>query len=262
MTALAPICALPELDVTRMEGTAAVDMAAVDFIALVRQGPVILRGLLSLEEAAGIRALCVDMAAREAPSNPAVTWTTPNYHRLNHNEPRSKVKSITHSWRLFYWNSLDSGLSKALRRCHDLRNRVSGLSADFGLNPDSDDFIGVSVVKQYPPGGGWMQTHVDPDIGQQVVMSISLSRWGEDFREGGLFISRPEGDLMLDAHLAPGDAVAFYPQHAHGIAPVDPDRPFDWAAMDGRWMVSSNLVTVSSLNGLETDVTRHSQAMG
>lgn len=99
-----------------------------------------------------------------------------------------------------------------------------------------------------------MQEHRDPTSCQQVVVIANLSRYGTDFSEGGLFYTADaEGSqpVHVDPILDPGDAFLFHPQTLHGVWPVDPDSELDWDSTDGRWMFTSSLVSVGSLNGTD-----------
>ncbi|HEY9163112.1 MAG TPA: hypothetical protein VIN57_00780 [Magnetovibrio sp.] len=220
------------------------------------RAPSIVRGLLSPEEAASVRAICNAANASTEPSNPTIESGTQNFHRIDENHPKSRVKSIAHGYLMFYWNPETAPVSHLFKRLFKLRNLLSDLPGDYALSDISDDgFISIPTVLQYPRGGGYMQEHKDPDVGQKFVISVCLSKIGEDFNSGGLYWRTPEGDqVWIDPLVQPGDALLFYPMDPHGIAPVDPDFDIDWSRTDGRWMMMSALVTLNSVQGKKDDL--------
>lgn len=215
--------------------------------------PVIIRGLASESEVALVRSHCMLMNERMAPSNPPVTRSSRNYHRINLNPERSSVKSVNHVYRFFYWDSDTDAVAEPFRRAMRLRNAVSGLPADYAEAEITDGFVAMPFVSHYPRGGGGMQEHRDPVSRQQVVVIVNLSRHGVDFTEGGLYFvdDRSASRVLVDPLMRPGDAFLFHPQTAHGVLPVDSGAEVDWTRPDGRWMFTSSLVSVASLNGAD-----------
>lgn len=133
-----------------------------------------------------------------------------------------------------------------------VRNQLSGLSPDYATKTEEDGLISFPAIQHYPRGGGWMEEHIDPDIGQKVVLSTVLSKMGKDYNEGGLFYINSNGKKeFVDQHLEPGDSFLFKPNIKHGVAPIDPLEKLDWEADDGRWMMFSALISILSLKGLD-----------
>lgn len=213
--------------------------------------PVILRGLLARDEAMHVRRVCRDWASRTPPSNPGVFAGVPNYHRIDNNPPKTSVPKILHLYTFFYWNESSAEVAPYFRRLNRIRNALSGLPENYAMDAPEDGFTSIPSVQQYPRGGGFMQEHVDPANAQRVVLSCQLSEMGQDFAVGGLWYRSRAGDkVYCDRQMASGDVFIFHPQLAHGVDPVDPEAALEWRADDGRWMMFSALVTLSSLNGI------------
>ncbi len=231
------------------------DTTIAELAALISQKqPVILRQLISDAEATAIRSYCRTWSRQEAPSNPHVSRSSRNYHRININPELSSVKSINHLFRFFYWDQRTVAMATPFRRAMRLRNAISGLAPDYAGHDIQDGFISMPFVSHYPRGGGGMQEHRDPVSAQQVVVIVNMSRYGVDFSHGGVYLvedSDLEKPVWIDPLVEPGDALLFHPQTTHGVAAIDPDVELDWDAPDGRWMFTSSLVKVGTLNGVD-----------
>ena len=92
-------------------------------------------------------------------------------------------------------------------------------------------------IQYYPRGGGALKLHADPvDHHQLVVPSMCLSKKGDDFGEGGVYIEPTPGQrIMVEDVLDWGDVIYFNAQCPHGIEPIDPNEPIDWLSFRGRW---------------------------
>lgn len=213
--------------------------------------PLVIRGILSEEECNHIMQYSHQMTKNQPPSCPKIEYGMPNYHRIDENVEKSKVKSILHLYTFFYWNKESSPVATYFRRLFKIRNAISNLPEDYALNNIQDGLASMPIVQQYPRGGGYMQEHTDPDNGQKVIFSTLLSKPGKDFFKGGLFYRDEKNEkILVDNLLRPGDSFGFYPTAAHGVDPIDGEMPLDWNKIDGRWMCTSTLVSTSSLNGV------------
>lgn len=212
--------------------------------------PVFVRGMLSGDEVEHLRFLSRKMASDQKVSNPPITTEAPNYHRIDNNHPKSKVKNMLHLYSFFYWNPESKPVVNYFKRQFKLRNILSNLPENYALDRIENGMISVPLVQQYPRGGGYMQEHQDPDVGQKVIINTILSSIPKDFEKGGLFCRDDSGNkVYIDPLLNPGDSIIFYPQTRHGADPIDPSFELDWNRDDGRWMCFSTLVTLSSLQG-------------
>ncbi|MGY5142930.1 MAG: hypothetical protein ACW9XH_00420 [Candidatus Nitrosopumilus sp. bin_32a] len=212
--------------------------------------PVIIRNLLSVDEASKIRKYATQMGKSQPPSSPKISEKSPNYHRIDNNEEKSQIKCILHLHAFFYWNEESKPVKNYFKRLFRLRNILSDLPEEYALSDITDGYISLPLVQHYPRGGGYMQEHQDPDNGQKVVVNTILSECPKDYETGGLFYRDNDGKkIYVDKELKPGDAFVFYPTLSHGVDPVDKNVELNWDNDDGRWMCFSTLVTASSLTG-------------
>jgi hypothetical protein len=224
--------------------------------------PAIIRGFFSEEECRELIKFSIGFSKTEDVSCPTVSANTPNYHRIDNNIEKSKVKSILHLFTYFYWNKESQPVAKFFKRLFRLRNLISNLPENYALENLEDDMISIPIVQQYPSGGGYMQEHMDPSIGQKVVFSVLLSKFSRDFFSGGLFFRNEKNEkIYVDSKLNPGDAFVFHPNTRHGVDPIDPENKLDWNNFHGRWMCFSALVNVKTLNGQDVDASSASKAM-
>jgi hypothetical protein len=212
--------------------------------------PVIIRNLLSTDEARTIRKFAIQMRKSLPSSSPKISEKSPNYHRIDNNEEKSQVKCILHLHAFFYWNKETEPIKNYFKRLFKLRNILSDLPEEYALSDIVDGYVSLPLVQHYPRGGGYMQEHQDPDNGQKVVVNTILSEYHKDYETGGLFYRDNNGKkIYVDKELKPGDAFVFYPTLSHGVDPIDENIELNWKNDDGRWMCFSTLVTASSLTG-------------
>jgi len=212
--------------------------------------PVIIRNLLSTDEARTIRKFAIQMRKSLPSSSPKISEKSPNYHRIDNNEEKSQVKCILHLHAFFYWNKETEPIKNYFKRLFKLRNILSDLPEEYALSDIVDGYVSLPLVQHYPRGGGYMQEHQDPDNGQKVVVNTILSECPKDYETGGLFYRNNDGKkIYVDKELKPGDAFIFYPTLSHGVDPIDANVKLNWENDDGRWMCFSTLVTESSLTG-------------
>lgn len=164
----------------------------------------------------------------------------PNFHRMNRNDSRAYVPGCFHQFVFFPWNQDPFDLFALCAPIFHLKNRLSGLPADRFLGVKPQDGCTARLAFQvYPRGGGFLARHADPvDYHQLTVPIMQITRKGDDFHQGGLFVQMADGrDLIVDDVAEPGDVVYFNAACPHGVAPIDPDTPMRWTAFAGRWML-------------------------
>ncbi len=217
---------------------------------IINMRPVILRGILTTEEAKKIREISFKRGINEKQSLPKITNETPNYNYINIKNPKSVLKKILHIFTYFYWNADSQPVETYFRRMYKLRNKISGLKEDFALDKIEDGFFSIPIVQHYPRGGGFLQEHTDPDDKSIVVVNTILSSYGKDWKEGGLYYRNNDGiKIYVDSKLNLGDAFLFNPKTRHGIDPIDPNIEMKWDTDEGRWMCFSALITVAGVQG-------------
>jgi hypothetical protein len=173
----------------------------------------------------------------------------PNFHRMNRADPRSYVQGCFHQFVFFPWNQDVFDLFAIFRPVYEMKNRLSGLPAERFLGIEPQDGCTARLAFQfYPRGGGFLNRHADPvDYHQLTVPIMQLSRKGEDFDAGGLYIQMADGnDLVIDDVTEWGDVIYFNARCPHGVMPIDPATPMRWHDYRGRWML---LFAVNRLTG-------------
>ena len=188
---------------------------------------------------------------------------TPNFHRMNRLDDRAYVKGAFHQFCFFPWNQDVFGLFEKFRPIYRMKNLLSGLPADSFLSREPENGCTARIAFQvYPRGVGFLNPHRDPvDYHQLVVPTLLMSKRGEDYEEGGLYIETEDGrKIDCEAGFGPGDVVYFNAARLHGVDPIDPDAPERWHAFDGRWMalfavnrIASNTAIADSMDLEEVD---------
>ena len=136
-----------------------------------------------------------------------------------------------------------------------IRNKLMGVEADFGSNPERDRFWNACRVHHYPRGGGFMATHqdthfpqiIDAQIGKPFYqVCVLLSRKNTDFFAGGgvIFDSKKE-KIDLETAGGFGSLILFDGRTYHGVEDVDLDQVIDFSRPDGRLAAFVNLYSVT-----------------
>ena len=178
----------------------------------------------------------------------------PDYHRLHDNFPGAHVKQKMHAFYFHGWHARNQARFDYFREIFALKNFLAGLEEGaFLRNVPSDGHVARVNLHHYPRGGGYQAEHVDP-VGPhaQIQTLVAASRLGVDFAKGGVYArTDPQAQREpLDRFLEPGDLLVLSPGIPHGVAPVDPEQPYDWRTNQGRWMILPIIVT-ADLPGVE-----------
>ncbi len=115
----------------------------------------------------------------------------------------------------------------------------------------TDEFTARLAFQFYPRGGGSLNKHADPvDVHQLTVPTMFLSAKGTDFKKGGAYVEKGDGQrVCLDDLMRPGDVAYFNACSPHGVELIDPGAPLDWNSFAGRWML---LFAVNKFNNVQT----------
>ncbi len=165
----------------------------------------------------------------------------PNFHRLIDAEAAKFYYADTRR-QIFYffpWNDDDLNAFEEIYSRWSVMKVLGGFTADaYRHNIPSDGVVDRFHVFHYPSGGGSLETHGDPTRNQKTIMAGMMSKRGRDYESGGFYFVKP-GDVAIDCEpqLDPGDLVSCYSTVLHGVAPVDPHKPFTWDYEQGRWFV-------------------------
>jgi hypothetical protein len=189
---------------------------------------------------AEIREYLVGIGRGSLPNYAAIEPGAPNFHRMNRADPRAYVQGCFHQFVFFPWNQDVFDLFNMFAEVYHLKNRLSGLAPRrfLGIKPE-DSCTARLAFQVYPRGGGFLNRHADPvDYHQLTVPVLQMSRKGEDFNAGGLFVQMASGeDLIIDDICEPGDVVYFNASCPHGVKPIDPNVGMQWPSYAGRWML-------------------------
>lgn len=164
----------------------------------------------------------------------------PDYHRINDRYPQSYVKARMRSFFFHRFNERRA-LFERFKEIFEMKNFLAGEPRDAYYDTvPSDKVISRLTCHQYPRGGGWLEEHVDPvSPFARIQTLLQASDFGKDFQSGGVYyrVTPDAAPLMIDPLSELGDLLVLSPGVRHGVAEVDPQRPLDWEADDGRWMI-------------------------
>lgn len=212
----------------------------------------IFKQVIPQETLVKIRNYLTKIGSNSLPNYRAIERNCPNFHRLNRWDPRAYVKGCFHQFVFFPWNEDVFDLFNLCRPVYQMKNLLSGLSADkfLGKTPE-DDCTARLAFQFYPAGLGGLNKHTDPvDSHQLTVPTMMLSQKGVDFHQGGAYVEQENGDrIFLDDFCGWGDVVYFNAQIRHGVERIDPDVKPDWLSFRGRWML---LFAVNKLSSNKT----------
>ena len=81
--------------------------------------------------------------------------------------------------------------------------------------------------------------HTDPYHNQKAILGIYLSKYGEDFEDGGIyFLDKKDKIVFLEPEIEKGDAVIAYPTVVHGVNTIDEHKKPKWNDdPKGRWFL-------------------------
>ncbi len=174
---------------------------------------------------------------------------TGNFHRINRWDERSYVKACFHQFVFYPWNEDLFSLFELARPVFRAKNLISGNGPDRFHGRDGEDGCVMRLAFQfYPRGIGGMNLHRDPvDFHQLTVPTLTLSRKGVDFHEGGAFVQMDSGERIWTDEISDvGDVVYFNASMPHGVEIIDPHAADDWLSFEGRWML---LFAINKLAG-------------
>ena len=207
------------------------------------------RQVVPKETLVRIRRYLENIGRSSIPNYHPIAEGCPNFHRMNRWDPRSHVASCFHQFVFFPWNDDPFDLFNVFRPVYHMKNQLSGLPKEKFLGREPEDGCTARLAFQfYPSGLGGLNKHSDPvDYHQLTVPTMLLSRKGEDYKEGGAYVERANGErIQLDDICSWGDVVYFNAQIIHGVERIDPETEPDWLSFAGRWML---LFAVNRLSG-------------
>lgn len=209
-----------------------------------------------------IKGYLIGIGKGSLPNYHPIKYGSPNFHRINLWDPRAYVKGCFHQFTFFPWNQDVFDLFNITRDIYYIKNLVNNQRKDKFLAAEPEDGCVARLSFQfYPKGQGGLNKHSDPvDHHQLTVPLLIMSKKGEDFHTGGVYVEDQEGNhVFLDDSADIGDVVLFNAQVPHGVHTIDEDKSKDWLSFEGRWMMifATNKVVgndkVSDAIDLESD---------
>lgn len=164
----------------------------------------------------------------------------PNFHRLNMWDERAYVKGCFHQFVFFPWNQDVFNFFSIFRDGFYLKNAINGLPREKFLGTAPEDGCTARLSFQfYPKGTGGLNKHSDPvDHHQLTVPLLIMSKKGEDFHTGGVYVEGQNGELIFGDDVCDiGDVIFFNAQIPHGVKMIDEEKEPDWLSFEGRWMM-------------------------
>jgi len=135
------------------------------------------------------------------------------------------------------------GMRESFRMLARVRNAVYGLHEDFAIDGIERGMWTAARIHHYPRGGGFLVSHRDNVV--PIVMKrqgfdsfyqpiMVLSRKGVDFEEGGGFVELEGERYFFETECDYGDIILYDGRTVHGVADIDPHRPFRQDSIEGR----------------------------
>ncbi len=150
------------------------------------------------------------------------------------------INPVRHSYFFFRWNSDPVGAFKHGSHIWGLIKLLGGFEYDeFIFNTPKNGIVDRAQIAHYPSGAGKIPLHTDPYHNQKAILGVYMSKYGEDFEDGGIyFLDKNEKMVLLEPHIEIGDAVIAYPTVAHGVNTIDEHKKPNWQTDSrGRWFL-------------------------
>lgn len=225
---------------------------------ILRGEIIIWRNFMPVELCDRLKGYLLSVSRGSLPNYHAIDKGAPNFHRINDADDRATVAGRFQQFSFFPWNSDPLRLFKLFGPLFQVKNKLSGNSADSFMDSDSWASVVPRLSFQYyPAGGGFLNAHRDPKNRFQVtVPTMTLTEKGSDFNEGGAWVELDGTKVFTDEIASKGDVVFFNAELPHGVDEIDPSIELDWLSGRGRWMVllALNAVGNERESGLAKDL--------
>jgi hypothetical protein len=221
---------------------------ALEKIDLVREvtdehGFSLIRGAVALDQIAKYRARVGQLFQPTADLRVTGDYkrNSPDLQRLDLGEYRASTRFARY-FIFFSWNQNDvfTPAGDAQMR---IFNRLSRLPTNFGMDEDTNgNRFRVTMVLQYPHGGGFMSKHREYDTEKNdraYVVYFPLTSRGADYSRGGAYVHVGDRKVDIDAIARAGDIVVYRGDYYHGVDGVDADQPVDLGSVNGRMMMTT-----------------------
>jgi len=200
----------------------------------------ILKNAVDKNYVLNIREYLIGIGRGSLPNYHSINVNAPNFHRINIWDDRAFVKGCFHQFTFFPWNQDIFRVFDKTKEIYHLKNLINNQPKGKFLGPEPEDGCTARLSFQfYPKAIGGLNKHSDPvDHHQLTVPSLIMSKKGEDFHSGGVYVEDSSSTkIYLDDICEIGDVVFFNAQVPHGVDRIDEDKEEDWFSFEGRWMM-------------------------
>lgn len=203
----------------------------------------IVENVLDREMVSRILQIALD-EKRSPASSTAIIEGIDNIYYISNNL-KAKIgdyTAIDRSWYFFPWNVDQYSMLKDLQLIFNNVILLNNQDPDVVVkNTPKDGLVQRFHMINYPPHSGEISLHIDPICVSEVNSGIYLTQFGVDYTQGGFYVLNSNGvRINLDAEVALGDLILFYPGLPHGVLSVIP--PSDKIMSKGRFFFNMNLI--------------------
>lgn len=195
----------------------------------------ILKSVFDADELRHIRQEVFDWGTTTDPVVANPEEADSSFHRIDNNPEESGCPHNFHSYNFIFNDTteIEHVVQPHFDKLRNLQNDLAETEAPFNLQ--KSPCLHPQVI-HYPAGGGGFSMHSHPFLPQKMGMILSLSDYGEDFKNGGTRFATPDGDIVdIEGHHTIGDIAIFRYDLPHQVTPCDPDDDLRFDRPDGRW---------------------------
>lgn len=187
-----------------------------------------------------VKKYLISIGKNSLPNYEPIELNAKNSHRINILDERAYVKGCFHQFSFYPWNQDILQLFNYTRDVYFLRNLINGLPKERYVENilENDGCVARLSFQFYPKSIGALNRHTDP-VGehQLCVPLLIMSKKGDDFNTGGLFVESKGKKIYVDDLCDIGDVVLFNAQIPHGVDVIDKEKEEDWFSFEGRMMM-------------------------
>jgi len=166
----------------------------------------------------------------------------PNYFR-EINEDLAKnysVKAVRTSYYFFRWNKDNFKLYENFDPIWRKVKMIGGLNENaFENNVPSNGIVDRIQVVKYPPLTGYIEPHQHDTSTQKIIISIYMSKKGEDYKDGGTYFYKKgldnDKEVEVESQIDIGDVGLFYGSLKHSVKSVSMHNNSKNDLTSGRW---------------------------
>ena len=166
----------------------------------------------------------------------------PNYFR-EINEELAKnysIKAVRTSYYFFRWNNDAFNLFENFDPIWRKVKMIGGLEENaFENNIPSNGIVDRIQVVKYPPLTGYIEPHQHDTSTQKIIISIYMSKKGEDYKDGGTYFYKKgieiDKEVEVESKIDIGDVGLFYGSLKHSVKAVSLDNNSKEDSSSGRW---------------------------